>query len=99
MAGGIWESVEHHKAVFCAMDDQGLLIVFALQKGAKQAVAGGICAGNVGVSPGRKQVIHGPSKDTRGIRVLSQFSRFEAFDSVRSGCYSRRSLMAHSGLP
>src|SRR6185312_9188668 len=94
VARRVRESVEHHKAVFRAMNNQRLLIVFGLQKAAKQAIARGICAGNVGISPGRKQVIHGPSKDTRRIRVLSQFSRFEAFDSVLSGCYSRRSLMA-----
>jgi hypothetical protein len=39
--------------------------IFWLNQTAKQAVAGGICGGNVGVSPGRKQVIHGPSNDTR----------------------------------
>ena len=65
VAGGVREGVEHHKAVFCAMDDQRFFVVFSLQKAAEKAVAGGSCAGNVGVSPGRKQVVHGPSKDTR----------------------------------
>src|SRR5712671_3748591 len=104
MTGGVWESVQHHKAVFCAMDDQCLLIVFCLvvfwlNQAAKQAIAGVIRAGNIGVSPGRKQEVHGPSNDTRQTRVLSQFSRASVFDSVLSGCYSRRSLMALSGLP
>ena len=42
----------------------------------KQAFAGGICAGYVGVTPGGKQVIHGPSKDTRGIRVSKRIFPF-----------------------
>src|SRR5882724_1761137 len=99
MTGGIRESVQHHKAVFCAMDDQCLCVVFCLQKAAKQAVAGVIRAGNIGVSPGRKQEVHGTSNDTRQTRVLSQFSCLTAFDSATGGCYSRRSLMALSGLP
>src|SRR6478735_5674271 len=77
MARCIGKGVEHDEAVFCAVDDQRLLIVFGLLKGAKQAVARSICAGNVGVSPGRKQEVHGPSKDTRGTRVLSNFPAWE----------------------
>ena len=34
-------------------------VVFHLEEDAKQAVARVICAGNIGITPGRKQMVHG----------------------------------------
>ena len=57
-----------------AMDDERRFVGFCPQEAAKQAFAGGICASNIGVTPGRKEEVHGPSKDIRRTRVLSNFS-------------------------
>jgi hypothetical protein len=49
------------------MDDQGFFIVFSLQEAAKKAAAEVICAGNVGVSPGRKEKVHDVGKIPDGL--------------------------------
>jgi hypothetical protein len=77
MARSVRKSVQDHKAMFGAMNNQRFFIVFCLYKAAKYAVTGVICGGYVGITPGGKKKVHDLKKDIRRIRVLSNFTAFE----------------------
>lgn len=57
VSGGIGERIEHHEAVFAAMDDQRLLVRHggALAENASGSL---VCGADVSVSPGSEKVVH-----------------------------------------
>jgi hypothetical protein len=78
VAGCVRKSVQNNEAVFAAMYDESLFIVFtpvilAPGNAAKYAVYGAFHRGDIGITPGGKDKVHGPENHTRCTKVQVNF--------------------------